>query len=846
VYTNKSEDMKKGKTKVVDKTGKGRPDVDTVPAMLAEGEAVLNVGAAERMGRDNIKSLNQKGLRDMKMGGARMGPAMKKSGRLGAYQGVEMAYMYGTPKVMGMRGYMGGADKVMPMKTPGYAEGTDNAGASTPATAQEVNDAGTTMRRYTGMRGYFRGEEFVPSLLREMSGQRQPRPRPRLAFETPGQIQAEDQQREMDLNRTSPMSVFRTDDEDESRVGFAQGTENVPSMTPEERNSFERRRELSDLNEATPSGTFDDSESAGDPGSVTSSLNIARLREQYGMGQGFAMGTDRVKRMKMKMRTPMVYAADGLDEVPGLRDRLRAGLRGFREGGMPPPSTPPAAPPAPPPAAPAAPPAATAPAAAESVATRQAAAVERARMAMGERAATARQPMAGGAGGGGIPPSTPASAAAASPAAPAAPAASAAGSRILSGLRMAGRAALPLAAGVEAANLFNRGMQFDTGQGYGDLAEQMTVGTLPPQPMRQTPGSPAPAAPMAAPAAAPAAAADARTQSGLRARPAPAAAPAAAPAQSGLRDGFDDQVRETTLTAYGAPTPDNPSGIQQVTGLSIPSTPLSEAERGGRGGGGRGGRSNEEIFGVELYRGVQKSYPNFDFQNASREQLRALGQELSVRGDPQQSKQAGELLKDIQAQEKEEGAYARSVLTAASKAAGGGGKGGATSMKFFGPATVDAQGNRQPGAEQPDLAAAFSNNYLPQFAAARNKNPNQLTAVEKGQAKIGFDLNRAVEDYGLKTGNRVFKFTQPIDLNDIQFDSDLPFFRRLLGSKRGTASAGEGFGGANAAVRVTDGTVDGAGNRIYQELPVSFLEQNWMQEPSIYEIVSRLMQNNRD
>jgi hypothetical protein len=80
--------MKKGETRVTDETGNGHPQVDTVPAMLAEGEAVLNAGAAERMGRDQIKALNAQGLRDMKMSAKH--PTMKRGGRIGPFQGVSM------------------------------------------------------------------------------------------------------------------------------------------------------------------------------------------------------------------------------------------------------------------------------------------------------------------------------------------------------------------------------------------------------------------------------------------------------------------------------------------------------------------------------------------------------------------------------------------------------------------------------------------------------------------------------------------------------------------------------------------------------------------------------------
>lgn len=69
-----------GATKV---PGKGSGKVDTVPAMLAPHEAVLNKGAAEHMGRDNITKLNKIGLAKMGMVG--------KGGKPG--------YAMGTPNV---------------------------------------------------------------------------------------------------------------------------------------------------------------------------------------------------------------------------------------------------------------------------------------------------------------------------------------------------------------------------------------------------------------------------------------------------------------------------------------------------------------------------------------------------------------------------------------------------------------------------------------------------------------------------------------------------------------------------------------------------------------------------
>lgn len=55
----------KGTSKV---PGKGSGKVDTVPAMLAPGEAVLNRGAAEHIGRHTIDALNAVGQAKMGMG----------------------------------------------------------------------------------------------------------------------------------------------------------------------------------------------------------------------------------------------------------------------------------------------------------------------------------------------------------------------------------------------------------------------------------------------------------------------------------------------------------------------------------------------------------------------------------------------------------------------------------------------------------------------------------------------------------------------------------------------------------------------------------------------------------
>ena len=77
---------KRGTTRVKDKTGKGNPKKDTVPAMLAQDEAVLNAGAARILGRKRIADLNAQGLSSMGMQGAQ--PEFK-DGAVHAYGGID-------------------------------------------------------------------------------------------------------------------------------------------------------------------------------------------------------------------------------------------------------------------------------------------------------------------------------------------------------------------------------------------------------------------------------------------------------------------------------------------------------------------------------------------------------------------------------------------------------------------------------------------------------------------------------------------------------------------------------------------------------------------------------------
>lgn len=66
----KRQGLRAGTEYVTDPTGNGSPTEDTVDAKLAEGEAVLNAGAAKIVGREGIAALNERGLKEMGMEGA--------------------------------------------------------------------------------------------------------------------------------------------------------------------------------------------------------------------------------------------------------------------------------------------------------------------------------------------------------------------------------------------------------------------------------------------------------------------------------------------------------------------------------------------------------------------------------------------------------------------------------------------------------------------------------------------------------------------------------------------------------------------------------------------------------
>lgn len=95
--------LKKGTSKVVDKSGNGSPYKDTVPAKLAEGEAVLNAGAAKLIGRGNIADINKKGLRYMGLPeNSAMGGFNVSTGNINAVTGLE--YVTADPEMLRQAG----------------------------------------------------------------------------------------------------------------------------------------------------------------------------------------------------------------------------------------------------------------------------------------------------------------------------------------------------------------------------------------------------------------------------------------------------------------------------------------------------------------------------------------------------------------------------------------------------------------------------------------------------------------------------------------------------------------------------------------------------------------------
>jgi hypothetical protein len=251
-------------------------------------------------------------------------------------------------------------------------------------------------------------------------------------------------------------------------------------------------------------------------------------------------------------------------------------------------------------------------------------------------------------------------------------------------------------------------------------------------------------------------------------------------------------------------------------------------------GAGPAGQPDKDIFGPELIKGVERSFPLFDFKNATNDQLRTYMTQQMVNGSPNQAKQAGDVLKDLTDRESEAAKIAAAAVKAAASATGiKAGKQGLQDMKFFDNATLDAKtGAVVPGQERPDLKEAFDGQYLPQYAASLGKRPNQLEPTEQAKALVSFDLNRAAQNYALKSG-KGFNFTMPVDVNNIQYVDNLPMVSRILGRARGEATWKEGFWD-NGGLVITDG-------REKQELPIDFLEESGaLSNPAMSQLVKTL------
>lgn len=99
--------------------GHGDGTVDTVPAMLAPGEAVLNKGAAEHMGRGMIAALNKLGLSKMANGAPTPAKGMCKGGMASYALGIDE--VPATAAIQGTQATRGG---IKPLQH--HAKGTSN------------------------------------------------------------------------------------------------------------------------------------------------------------------------------------------------------------------------------------------------------------------------------------------------------------------------------------------------------------------------------------------------------------------------------------------------------------------------------------------------------------------------------------------------------------------------------------------------------------------------------------------------------------------------------------------------------------------------------------------------
>lgn len=172
------------------------------------------------------------------------------------------------------------------------------------------------------------------------------------------------------------------------------------------------------------------------------------------------------------------------------------------------------------------------------------------------------------------------------------------------------------------------------------------------------------------------------------------------------------------------------------------------------------------------------------------------------------------------------------------------GKLGLEDVKFYDPPSIDPKtGQTVPGKHRDDLDNTFLTSYLPSAAARLGKRPNQLEPVELAKFKLGFNLNRASQNYGLQTGASSFDFDQPIDMSTVKYVKNVPeSLGRLVSRSRGEASWGEGFFDKGMLV-ISDGRKDAKGNLVnQQEIPIRYLEEsNALRDPALSAFVKELM-----
>ena len=138
--------------------GEGSGKVDTVPAMLAPGEAVLNKGAAEHMGRGMIKQLNDLGLAKMGVAqDAKSGSAKPPKGKPGLAKGGMLSYAWGidevpaTPATPATQATQGG---IKPQK---HAKGTSDVKGAPSSKAPLSGDGDTVNQRNAALKADPRG-----------------------------------------------------------------------------------------------------------------------------------------------------------------------------------------------------------------------------------------------------------------------------------------------------------------------------------------------------------------------------------------------------------------------------------------------------------------------------------------------------------------------------------------------------------------------------------------------------------------------------------------------------------------------------------------------------------------